>query len=268
MTILSRLLVFCIVFTALKTAAAQSETVHPKTDPDMSLTTRLIPRDPDVKTFVTQPLPEKTSTASERQSESGNNSPEKPVVNKKDFMKKVVAEARERTKHSVIYDGSYVVLDYPGGDVAPNTGVCTDVIVRVYRKLGIDLQKEVHEDMTASFSEYPDRWGRSEPDSNIDHRRVQNLMKYFERHGEKLKITQNAEDYEPGDIVTWQLSAGMHIGIIVDEKVPGTNRYKVVHNIGLGPKMDDFLFVRPITGHYRYYGSEHTNDTTVEKPKN
>jgi len=99
------------------------------------------------------------------------------------------------------YDPSYVTLDYPGGDVPEKTGVCSDVVVRAFRKAGIDLQKEIHEDMTAARSDYPTKWGAIGPDSNIDHRRVLNLMAYFRRHGKSLPISSNPTDYQPGDIV-------------------------------------------------------------------
>ncbi len=175
---------------------------------------------------------------------------------KSEFLDNLVKAARGRTACKITYDPAYVRIPYPGGDVAPDKGVCTDVIVRTYRRLNIDLQKEVHEDMTAAFSKYPTKWGRSEPDPNIDHRRVQNLMKFFERHGQKLPVTQDPHDYLPGDIVTWRLPVGMHIGIVVDRKVRNRERYQVVHNAGLGPEMEDFLFAYPITGHYRYYGPQ------------
>ena len=143
-------------------------------------------------------------------------------------------------------------LPYPGGDVPADTGVCTDEVIRAYRAVGIDLQKEVHEDMVANFSAYPRKWGRREPDSNIDHRRVPNLMVFFSRKGESLPITDRAEDYAPGDLVTWDLGGGLtHIGMVVDRKTMFTRRYMIVHNIGAGPKMEDVLFNWKITGHYR-----------------
>lgn len=167
----------------------------------------------------------------------------------------LVAAAKERTRHTVIYDGQYQQLSYPGGDVAPNRGVCTDVIIRAYRQLGIDLQKEVHEDMRGNFDAYPSRriWGLTKPDRNIDHRRVPNLQTYFERKGTSVTITTNPSDYQAGDIVTWMLPGNLpHIGIVVDDKSQDGLRRKVVHNIGRGPKMDDMLFDFEITGHYRF----------------
>ncbi len=139
----------------------------------------------------------------------------------------------------------------------PDTGVCTDEIIRSYRSVGIDLQKEVHEDMVQNFSAYPHswRWLLSRPDSNIDHRRVPNLMVFFKRKGQSLATSSRIEDYSPGDLVTWDLGGGVpHIGIVVDRKSPQTGRYMVVHNIGQGPKMEDVLFDWKITGHYRYFG--------------
>jgi uncharacterized protein len=172
-----------------------------------------------------------------------------------EFTRRLVAAAMERTRHHVRYEPAYIHIPYPGGDVPADTGVCTDEIIRAYRAVGVDLQKEVHEDMLKNFSAYPNqkRWGLSHADSNIDHRRVPNLMVFFQRNGESLPATQAAEDYAPGDLVTWNLGGGvLHIGIVVDYTL-GT-RYFVVHNIGEGPKMEDVLFYWKVTGHYRYYG--------------
>ncbi|HSK42373.1 MAG TPA: DUF1287 domain-containing protein [Candidatus Binatia bacterium] len=174
---------------------------------------------------------------------------------RQDFLSKLSAAALDRTQHAIRYDPAYVRLPYPGGDVPADSGVCTDEVIRAYRAVGIDLQKEVHEDMAANFSAYPRKWGRREPDSNIDHRRVPNLMVFFSRKGEVLPITGRAEDYSPGDLVTWELGGGLtHIGMVVDRKTPFTRRYMIVHNIGAGPKMEDVLFDWKITGHYRYFG--------------
>lgn len=172
-----------------------------------------------------------------------------------EFLQKLTAAAVERTHHVVRYDPAYVRLAYPGGDVPADTGVCTDEVIRAYRAVGVDLQKEVHEDMAANFAAYPRRWGRHEPDANIDHRRVPNLMVFFSRKGESLPITGRAEDYAPGDLVTWDLGRGLtHIGMVVDKKTVFTRRYMIVHNIGAGPKLEDVLFDWKITGHYRYFG--------------
>jgi uncharacterized protein YijF (DUF1287 family) len=173
-----------------------------------------------------------------------------------DFLQKLVTAAIERTSHSVRYDGAYIRIPYPGGDVPADTGVCTDEIIRSYRAVGIDLQKEVHEDMLQNFAAYPNqrRWGLARPDSNIDHRRVPNLMVFFSRKGAARPVTTRAEAFEPGDLVTWDLGGGVpHIGIVVDRKAPRNERYLIVHNIGAGPKMEDVLFRWKITGHYRYF---------------
>ena len=163
--------------------------------------------------------------------------------------------------HTIVYDPAYVRIPYPMGDVDPKKGVCTDVVVRAYRKTGIDLQKEVHEDMKANFSKYPKRWGATEPDRNIDHRRVPNLMKFFERHGTVLPVTDNEKDYKPGHIVCWDLGGGiLHIGIVSSVKAQPvilnqlikTDRYKIVHNIGGGQTNVDCLFDWKIIGHYIY----------------
>jgi uncharacterized protein YijF (DUF1287 family) len=174
-----------------------------------------------------------------------------------EFLDKLVAAAIERTNHSVKYVSAYVHLDYPGGDVPADTGVCSDEIIRAYRAVGVDLQKEVHEDMVKNWSEYPPKakWHQSHPDSNIDHRRVPNLMVFFSRKGENLPISLRAEDYLPGDIVTWDLGGNVpHIGILVNVKSAENGRFLIVHNIGEGPKMEDVLFSWKITGHYRYFG--------------
>lgn len=172
------------------------------------------------------------------------------------FLQRFVAAAIERANHMVRYEPAYVRIPYPGGDVPADTGVCTDEVIRAYRAVGVDLQKEVHEDMVANFAAYPRKWkwGLGHADSNIDHRRVPNLMVFFQRKGESLPITTQAQDYSPGDLVTYDLGENVpHIGIVVDRK-GSSGRYMVVHNIGQGPKMEDVLFDWKITGHYRYYG--------------
>lgn len=170
----------------------------------------------------------------------------------KDFYGKLSDAAIMLTKDEVEYDGKYFKISYPNGDVPKDKGVCTDVIIRAYRKMGIDLQKEVHEDMAKNFTLYPKTWGLKTPDTNIDHRRVPNLQKFFTRFGEVKPISDKASDYKPGDIVTWMLASNRpHIGLVIDKK-SSTGTYMVVHNIGYGQKMDDFLFESKITGHYRY----------------
>lgn len=156
---------------------------------------------------------------------------------------------------SVQYDGGYRQIKYPLGDVPKNIGVCSDVIIRAYRLIGIDLQQLVHEDMKASFKSYPTLWGLSAPDKNIDHRRVPNLQVFFQRHGQILKVSDDPEDYKPGDIVTWNLKdkgSLPHIGIVTDRYSFGTKRPLVMHNIGDGQVIEDILFEYKITGHYRY----------------
>jgi uncharacterized protein len=176
-------------------------------------------------------------------------------ASRQSFLRQFGAAALDRTHHVVRYDPAYVHLSYPGGDVPASTGVCTDEVIRAYRAVGIDLQKEVHEDMAANFSAYPRKWGRQEPDPNIDHRRVPNLMVFFSRKGESLPIRDRAEDYAPGDLVTWDLGRGLtHIGMVVDRKTLIARPYMIVHNIGEGPKLEDVLFNWKITGHYRYFG--------------
>lgn len=161
--------------------------------------------------------------------------------------------ALELTKQHVVYDPSYYSIPYPNGDVPEGKGVCTDVVIRAYRMLGIDLQVEVHEDMQANFSSYPDRWGLSGPDSNIDHRRVPNLMTYFTRQGAELPISNKTSAYEAGDIVCWDLGGGMtHIGIVSAIKSPLNGNPLIVHNVGAGQVLEDYLFNFKIIGHYRF----------------
>jgi uncharacterized protein YijF (DUF1287 family) len=177
-------------------------------------------------------------------------------IQRREFLQKLVAAALERPHHQVTYDPGYVSITYPGGDVPADSGVCSDEIIRIYRALGIDLQKEVHEDILGNFSAYPmSRWQQKRPDRNIDHRRVPNLMVFFARKGEDLAITSRANDYAPGDMVAWDLGNGaVHIGMVVDRKASLSNRYMIVHNIGAGPQMEDVLFDWKIIGHYRYFG--------------
>ena len=161
--------------------------------------------------------------------------------------------ALELTKQKVVYDSSYFSIDYPNGDVPSDKGVCTDVVIRAYRKIGVDLQKEVHEDMKANFSKYPKIWGLKKTDKNIDHRRVPNLMTYFKRKGAEKSISKEAKDYLPGDVVCWNLGGAItHIGIVVKKKSKDGKRNLIVHNIGGGQVLEDCLFNFKIIGHYRY----------------
>jgi uncharacterized protein YijF (DUF1287 family) len=172
------------------------------------------------------------------------------------FSKNLIQAAIERTQHRVRYDGSYRKISYPNGDVPDDIGVCTDLVIRSYRKLGIDLQKDIHEDMKGNFDRYPKWWGLSKPDPNIDHRRVPNLQTLFKRKGFLLPVTQKPDDYIAGDIVTWMLPGNLpHIGIVIGiQSRTGVNPL-IVHNIGSGPAIEDILFDYQVTGHYRYYGT-------------
>ena len=170
---------------------------------------------------------------------------------------KLVKAAIDRTKHLVVYNGAYKRIPYPMGHVSPLIGVCTDVVIRSYRKLGIDLQKDVHVHMRKNFARYPKIWGLKKTDTNIDHRRVPNLQVFFRAKGLSLPISKRASDYKPGDLVTWMLPGNLpHIGIVVNKKSKDKKRFMIVHNIGMGPKMEDMLFDYRITGHYRYSGTK------------
>ena len=155
----------------------------------------------------------------------------------------------------VRYDSSYRKIDYPLGDVPADVGVCSDVIVRAYRGIDIDLQQLVHEDMKNNFSVYPKIWGLSRTDRNIDHRRVLNLRAFFKRHGKSLSISDNPNDYKPGNLVTWNLKSNgslPHIGIVTNMYSNNKKRPIIMHNMGRGQVLEDMLFDYEITGHYRY----------------
>ncbi|OCB70494.1 DUF1287 domain-containing protein [Flavobacterium piscis] len=174
----------------------------------------------------------------------------------KNFAEKLSNAAISIIDPSIDYDPAYFSIEYPNGDVPKNKGVCTDVIIRSYRKLGIDLQKEVHEDMIENFSKYPnlEKWGMTKTDTNIDHRRVPNLEIFFERNGKKLSVTQDPKDYKTGEIVTWLINNKLpHIGIVTSKKSSDGKRNLIVHNVGNGQVLQDCLFEYKIVGHYRYW---------------
>lgn len=177
------------------------------------------------------------------------------IENPNSFAEKLSNAAIQIIDKEVVYTPDYVKLKYPNGDVPAKTGVCTDVIIRAYRKLNIDLQKEVHEDMVANFTKYPNlkKWGLKTTDKNIDHRRVPNLEVFFGRKGKTLSITQNANNYKTGEIVTWMIHDKLpHIGIITHLKSKDGKRNLIVHNIGGGQVLDDCLFSYTIVGHFQY----------------
>lgn len=178
-----------------------------------------------------------------------------PIEKPNSFAEKLSNAAISIIDENVIYTPDYVKLEYPNGDVPAKTGVCTDVIIRAYRKLNIDLQKEVHEDMVANFIKYPNlkKWGLKTTDTNIDHRRVPNLEVFFGRKGKSLDVTQNATDYKTGDLVTWMINDKLpHIGIITHLKSEDGKRNLIVHNVGGGQVLEDCLFSYTIVGHYQY----------------
>jgi uncharacterized protein len=168
-------------------------------------------------------------------------------------IQKIIANAIEQTNITRSYDPAYVKLAYPGGDVPMNTGVCTDVVIRAFRSINIDFQKEVHEDMQKNFAVYPRNWGLTTTDTNIDHRRVPNLMTWLKRQGKAQTVTQNGRDYQPGDIVTWDLGGGQqHIGLVTNIRT-NADRLAIAHNVGSGAKVEDVLFRWKVIGHYRYF---------------
>ncbi|HPE62167.1 MAG: DUF1287 domain-containing protein [Thiothrix sp.] len=158
------------------------------------------------------------------------------------------------------YNPAYLKIAYPGGDVDPSFGVCTDVIIRAFRAKGVDLQQAVHEDMRRHFRKYPQKWGLRSPDTNIDHRRVLNLMTFFERKGKSLTpVSDNSNDYLAGDVVIWQLNEKQyHIGVVMEMRSYDEERPLIGHNINAGTRIEDVLFDWPIVGHYRYFEPEPT----------
>lgn len=181
--------------------------------------------------------------------------PDMPVFAQADGdAERLVAAGLHQIGVTTVYDPAYVTLKYPGGDVALERGVCTDVIVRAYRSgLRIDLQKLVHEDMRANFAAYPRNWGLKRPDRNIDHRRVPNLQAFFTRQGATLPVTDKARDYRPGDIVSHMLPGNLpHIALVSQFASADGGRPLCIHNIGAGARLEDILFTYPITGHYRF----------------
>ncbi|HNP32690.1 MAG TPA: DUF1287 domain-containing protein [Flavobacterium sp.] len=169
------------------------------------------------------------------------------------FEDKLSAAAISIIDDKVVYTPTYVSIKYPNGDVPPKTGVCSDVVIRSYRKLGIDLQKEVHEDMINNFSKYPKIWGMSKTDTNIDHRRVPNLEVFFGRKGQTLPITNDGSNYKTGELVTWIIGNKYpHIGIVTNKKSSDGNRPMIVHNVGAGQVLEDCLFDWKIVGHFKY----------------
>ena len=195
-------------------------------------------------------------------SKLSSSSPEQPTVERPQLndvtsqpIRSILDSAREQLKITTNYTQEYRVIPYPNGDMPPDTGACTDVVIRAFRKAGVDLQKEVHEDMAANFSAYPQKWGLAHTDTNIDHRRVPNLQTFFTRKGKSAPISANGEDYKPGDVVTWDLDGkGMtHIGLVSNDWNDHDKRYLIIHNIGGGVAEEDRLFAWKITGHYRYF---------------
>ena len=191
------------------------------------------------------------------QNPSSSSTFERPMIAElqPDAIRHVIQNAKEQLKVTTKYTQDYRVIPYPGGDLPAETGACTDVVIRAFRKAGVDLQKEVHEDMVANFASYPQKWGLPGPDTNIDHRRVQNLQTFFTRNGKTVPISTDGDNYRPGDVITWDLDGkGMtHIGLVSNLWNDRAKRYLIIHNIGGGVAEEDRLFAWKITGHYRYF---------------
>ena len=170
-------------------------------------------------------------------------------------VKNILESANSQAKTTRGYTQQYFSIAYPNGDLPVETGACTDVIIRSFRNAGVELQKEVHEDMAANFSAYPNKWGLTSTDTSIDHRRVPNLQTFFTRRGKSLPVSLGSADYKPGDVVSWDLDGkGMtHIGLVSNIWNNRTRRYLIIHNIGGGTNVEDRLFDWTVTGHYRYF---------------
>ena len=227
-----------VLFACLLYWAAQHLVLTPPSPiPPSSLTTIEQPQLPPFLPFPSQQPPKLR--------------PKPPV-----YVSKLINSIYEQNKVTRSYDPTYIKLAYPGGDVDVSTGVCTDVVIRAFRAQGIDLQRSIHEDMRKAFKDYPKIWGMRTPDPNIDHRRVPNLMKFFERKGKSLAPTDNPDQYQSGDLVVWQLPSGQqHIGVVMAERSSDELRPLIGHNVGQGTNIEDVLFAWPIVGHYRYFGS-------------
>lgn len=194
-----------------------------------------------VKSQRDQPTPDKVEFTVENLESAG------------EYGSKLAAQALRQTQCEVSYDGAYYQIDYPMGDVPANKGMAADVVIRSYRSLGVDLQKLVHEDMKVDFRLYPQLWGLKGPDTNIDHRRVPNLQRFFSRHGQEIAPSRVATDYKYGDIVVWLLPHGEpHIGIAVPGPGSHSDEIWVVHNVGKGPQWENTLLDYEIVGHYRF----------------
>jgi uncharacterized protein len=175
-----------------------------------------------------------------------------PVNADNDVGMRLVSAARMQLGKTIRYDPVYQSLEYPNGDVPMDRGVCTDVIVRAFRAgLRLDLQKLVHEDMKHDFNKYAHKWGLKSPDKNIDHRRVVNLETYFKRSGWSIAVSEKADDYKPGDLVTCIVPPNLPHIMIVSDKKTISKRPLVIHNIGAGAKEEDRLFEFKLTAHYR-----------------
>ena len=68
-----------------------------------------------------------------------NNNNYELIILKDSIQKDFVEAALGRTNHQVTYNGNYFKMDYPNGDIPKQYGVCTDVIIRSYRQINIDL---------------------------------------------------------------------------------------------------------------------------------
>ncbi len=168
---------------------------------------------------------------------------------------KIVEAARKQIGVTVNYDPAYTSLEYPGGDVPRERGVCTDVVIRALRDgLTQDLQKLVHEDMKANFGIYPEIWGLKRPDKNIDHRRVPNLMKFFGRKHTSLTVAEKKDPakFQPGDLVTCIVPPHLPHIMIVSDRKSADGIPLVIHNIGGGTREEDRLGDFKLTGHFRW----------------
>lgn len=151
----------------------------------------------------------------------------------------LITSARAQVGVTTMYDPAYVKLDYPGGDVSRERGVCIDVVIRAYRdSFEFDFQENIHLDMKTNFGLYPKTWGLTRTDRNIDHRRVPNMETWLQRHDHELP----AKDWQPGDIITCRVGGRLpHIGILSNRRGRNGNLL-AIHNIGLGTLEDSRIW--------------------------
>jgi len=160
-----------------------------------------------------------------------------------------VDKARTQVGKTVTYNPEYVRLKFPMGDIAISKGVCTDVIVRAFRGLDIDLQERIYKHKKKFPNIYKGLYYTEKLDPNIDHRRVKNIQAYLKSRGYQYKGS-----FKAGDIVVWKLHGSNldHIGICTD-RLNSHGEPLIVHNVGGGAQEEDVLREYNIVDHFRVF---------------